>query len=179
MTAAEMINARVQEFLAQMSSGKLDWTAEELVSYFLEPKKDSAEMTYPEFALGPTDPARAKLVAKVVAGLRGVEMHKGENGQGFRFSGPGATVPAPVVVEKIVEKIVEVAAKPGGELKTPVIFPDRPVVPVPNPKFIAAPFYKMMSAALDAGKHLAIAGPRASASPRPRSSTSSRRASPS
>jgi MoxR-like ATPase len=160
----KVIIAKANEFLAALSAGRLEWTSKDLASFFLESKKVAEKVTVPEHGLGPIDEARAALVAKVVAALLGAGVESTR--EGFQFTIPeGAKAQLPTVVEKIVEKIIKVevpvekkagAVDPG---EVPLKYPPAPGKGHANSKYQSPSWYKRMEAALDAGKHVSLAGP--------------------
>lgn len=155
----DIINAKNAEFVAALRSGKLEWTSDELVQFFPEPKRDGT--------VGPADRARASLIARVAAGLLGVDLDS-RPGR-YVFAAPPVDWTrslVPQVVHKVVEKVAEAPAKGEGEEgKAPdvrqavLIYPERPELPLPKLNYIQPIWYKRMVAVLDSGRHVAISGP--------------------
>lgn len=171
-TAAKIVIEKANQFLAVLAGGKNEWTPDELASFFLESKKKAERVTVIEHNLGPIDTARTALVAKVVASLIGGTVES--TSTGFAFAVPeGAKAALPTVVEKIVEKpvIVEKVVEkvvykgdpnaPSSSVSTDTIlkFPETPAIGKANPHYQTPTWYKRLAAALDAGKHVSLAGP--------------------
>jgi MoxR-like ATPase len=162
-------------FGRQLLSGKVEWTTEELAAAFPEKKKGTEE-------LAPPDESRLPLIARVCARNFGVNFEAIRDGRRvakYLFSTPSGKfeprqgqvqivekivekiVRVEVPVEKIVEKIVEVKVdrQAGPDLEVILKFPPCPKVGKTNPQYVTPAWYKRMEAALDAGKHVSIAGP--------------------
>lgn len=181
--AQQVINQKVQEFLATVRGGKIEWKPEEVSEYFLERKKIASKITVPAHGLGPADPARAAALARAIIGAFGGSLEI--TGNGYKLDLPASTAQAiPMIIEKPsdgkaladlqkkldeAEKALKAAqaaskdsnrgSKPEGKPETELHFP-----PTPNKRKALANFqqpdwYTRMVAALDAGKHVALAGP--------------------
>lgn len=135
----------------------------------------------PGLKLGPIDPARAGLASKIMAGMVGSSVETVKSS--YVFSRPTNDGSVPVVIErlvevpKVVEKLVEVPVekivekvvyrdREGSAQKAPVDdfdvtlkFPPTPPVGKANPKYQMPTWHKRMVAALESGRHVAIAGP--------------------
>lgn len=182
----QAIHQKILEFGNALRAGKTEWTAEELVQYAPCPKENSVEATlFPELGLGPENPARGALVARMVAGCLAVDMSSSRGH--YVFSVPSGNtngavanvqyiekiVRVEVPVEKIVEKIVEVPAKDSHQYQdkngkdvsadairhSALIYPEVPVLPELLEGYVEPAWFKRLATAMDAGKHVAIAGP--------------------
>lgn len=135
------ITARISSFADALRGGKLEWTTDELLPFILE-AAGGAESTAR---------SRAATIARTFAGALGIDIDI-KNGA-YVFGAPGVTnglVPA------IPSKSV---SAPTKEPSSEVVFPGLPLPGKANPSFVRPNWYKRMAAALDAGKHVALAGP--------------------
>lgn len=153
------ITTEAQKLYAAIFGGKLRWTTGELAAFALE--------KYPQPA---TAEARlAGLVRSFADGL-GVDIKK-DGPSAFVFGQPavpGQVVYTDRVIEKVVTKEVPVekvvcrdapGAKAVNRLEAPVVFPELPLAGKANSNYVQPVWYKLMESALNAGKHVAIAGP--------------------
>ena len=157
--AAPTIEKNAAELVQAIRAGKLEWTTSELLPYILT-LAGGAESTAR---------SRAATVARTAAYFLGVSFDDSVQGR-YVFGAPAknadGSLPQVVVkvvekpVEKIVYKEVPTQSSPGSEeLEAPVKFPTQPLPGKANPNYVTPGWYKRMEAALEAGKHVAIAGP--------------------
>jgi nitric oxide reductase NorQ protein len=195
------IHQRLLEFVVALKSGKLEWSADELVQYVAEKKENANDATLDRaLGLGPTARARAALCARIIAGCLGVDLTN-NNGR-YVFGKPdenSSLIPDAKVVEitKLVSdsqtvldwvkasdakawtkqtaknlgeelerlyKGLGIEEKPVSGGKSPddgsnLQYPPAPAIGQPSPTFVQPPWYSRMEAALNAGKHVSLAGP--------------------
>lgn len=158
------------DLIVAINNGKLAWTTPELLPYII----DLAGGSYA------TARSRAATIARTIA--YGLQVSFDDSIQGrYVFGKPDLTKSAikiievpvervvekvvEVPVEKVVEKLVEVRADgtkvPAGkqDLAVHLEFPEKPAQGKLNPKFQTPTWYRRMEVALNAGKHVALAGP--------------------
>lgn len=172
-TAKQVIEAKEAQFRAQLLGGKLVWAPDEIRSYFLVERargvsKDKNPDTLPwildtEHNLGPV--AGPKL-SGIIRGAVALAGYKVELRQGLYYFTPPEGTAGVIVLEKIVEvpveKIVERVVTKTVEKQADqeeVVFPSTPALALGNPNYVTPPWFKRVEAALNAGKHVAIAGP--------------------
>lgn len=149
--------AKIAEFAQVLRTGKLEWTTQEIVPWIIA-VAGGAESTAR---------SRAATVARTIAGALGVDFDDSVQGRYvFGRLPEGSQGVVPQVVVKEVEKIVyrdrapvRGVTDPGDQLEAPVKFPELPLQGKGNPHYVTPAWYKRMEAALNAGKHVAIAGP--------------------
>ncbi len=153
-TDTAAITNKLNEFAQALRAGKLEWTTTELVPFIVDAAGSEKTAT-----------GRAALCARIIAGALGVSYDDSRQGR-YVFSSPSGktngTLPEVVVkvVEKIVEKVVYKEKETSPENReSQLVYPAVPAKQAPLEGYVVPAWYKRMESALNAGKHVAIAGP--------------------